>query len=330
MADTPAHLLQLAEPRNYNFRGLVYDSNLQAQAFGRFAKTEAVVPFLSRHGGTAIFDPRFAPFVPTSYTYESHILGQVGDLMLLETAATGKSRAMLDVGRRYHMIYVKCDPPASEQSFGTRATASEITATGDALFPTLIRKIELNCLAEPTNEAFIENARGYILADICARLYFMYWMVKHCPEDSHVTPEQLLVAQLNGGREIMSTFFEYLCRYLAATLRKLAKRFRTILPPQYSPPRWAVDEAQVAARWFGVGSPRYFESSTGHQARSLLREYWQVRESEDTLINDFLGEDETACARLINERNAMDLARSRGESPQTFIVNELGKAIDKF
>ena len=253
---------------------------------GRFSKPQAVIPFIRTPDSTVIFDPRFAPFVDQSsraegrhLTRESDALSTTGDFVMLETAATGKSRAILDTGRRKFMIYVKCESPATEELSAT-TSPREVAATGDRLFPAMITEVQ-KCTSESSNDAFIEKARGCILADICARWFFMNWILHHFPE---TTPEQFLVAQLAGGRLVMWSFYKELIKYPTTVLQQLPGVLSAIpLPRHVDQLIWALDEAQVAAAYFSSDTGRHFKSSDNKHARSLLSEYFRLLKREDVV-----------------------------------------------
>ena len=88
-------------------RGLKYSVAKQRELLGPFAPIQPVLPFIRTSNGY-FMDLRFAPFLDEPSTEESKELEELGHVSLLETSATGKTRAIFDLGRQQHVIYIRC------------------------------------------------------------------------------------------------------------------------------------------------------------------------------------------------------------------------------
>ena len=156
------------------------------------------------------------------------------------------------------------------------------SVTKDLVFPELVRAISVRCASanlpvgqtqlspQALHEARAEGDR-LILADICARLSFVVWLTQTF---QGLTAEQLLLAQLNGGRTRMVQAFEYLLTASVTSLNNLAFYCRNTLVYRWQQPiRVAIDEAQMAAPKFAGPDGFYFQHVEKKSPRGLLDEY---------------------------------------------------------
>ena len=262
----------------FKFRGIVLDETEQLRRLGQFSKAEAVIPFIRTEGENLYMDLRFAKFLESDFTAESIELLGKEHIKLLETSATGKTKAIFDMGRQKFMLYIRCEVPDREAYNRRQPQREEFISTKDLVFPEVIDLITSRCNTKTgmlTNEEAIEIADGFILADLVARLCFLLWSLKNFPK---VTPEQFLVAQLNEGQIILRRFFRILQTLHKDSLEAICRACQDKLDESKVIPIWAMDEAQVVMEKFATyESIMHFEHTAdenGHVSiRGLLYQY---------------------------------------------------------
>ena len=182
------------------------------------------------------------------------------------------------------MIYVACNArrEASEQGL-------EEAVTNDKVFPMLLDAVRENCedrFEGVKLEALQAEGQRLIMADIFARLSFLLWLYRQYEgEDNvrHIDADELLLTQLNGGRDWMVDAFISLRRAHRDTLDEPATNCATELgriisrqPGQGVQLHLAIDEAHVAAQHFNKTTGFHFRHLKRGGVRSILDEYVEL------------------------------------------------------
>lgn len=198
------------------FVGLVRDQQLQMNYFQELAVQDAVLPFVQTASGLYM-DLRFAPFTTEHALEESKHLEVAGHVSLLETSATGKSTAILDLGRREYLIYIRCTVPKED----FHPVPYEFSSLREQLFPAVVELIEDYCAHDRRLSTVTASsiARSLILADLCSRLCFLVWYVNR--SGSSGSAEKFLLAQLDSGQDVMMKLFRQLMHCTFDSLCKL-------------------------------------------------------------------------------------------------------------
>jgi hypothetical protein len=115
----------------------LYDKAKQSERFGPFSFRKAVIPFVQSR-----VDLRFVDAFNGKITPEAKALQAAkGNVIILGTSASGKTRTIFDVARRKFMIYVAClvnsDPQKDRAPW-------DVEATGDKVFTQLCASIRAN------------------------------------------------------------------------------------------------------------------------------------------------------------------------------------------
>jgi len=259
----------------------LFDKAAQKRLLGPFSPRTLTVPFFD---DAKTPDLRFASMVPgvEDTRYRTHegasLFSHDQNLLFRAISGGGKTSTILDAACIKPTIYVACNAKteANEQRLAE-------SVTNDKVFPELLEAIKQNCEKHYRKDKlpeFQEEGKRLIMADICARLSFLLWLVQ---SNQDITPEQILLAQLSGGRDIMVKAFKTLRAAHHQTLYALATycsdNLERTIKQQYGDDvqlNLAIDEAQVAAKYCNNDTGFHFEHHEKHIQRSILYEYVEL------------------------------------------------------
>jgi hypothetical protein len=243
----------------------LYDQAKQDERFGPFSSREAVIPFVKDR-----VDLRFADaFNGRKITPEAKALKQAtSNIIMLGTSASGKTRTIFDVARKDFMIYVACSLYSGPQE----KTPSDVETTRDKVFPRLCSSIraKVHSMWPDDRKGARAEADRLILADICSRLLFVARVFQEYPQ---ITPEEFLLLQLNGGQDIILSYWKAVSEEATTDIKAVLDEAFNILFPMKRM-RFAIDEAQIAAPLFSAKSDFHFlHEERIDEARGLLYKY---------------------------------------------------------
>lgn len=216
----------------------------QQRMLGPFWKRGAIAPGLSASDLSMVFlelpqdapEPTTEDGTPISAIIERNLQMQSGQdvITMVGRSGCGKTATMIRCARQHYLIYISC-------SNRVHQSGSEMVDTNYArMARDITQTYEQNFASQcTTRQEMIDRdanvkdmAQQRLRLDILCRLLFLRHLFLHNP---HVTPEQFLRAQVNGGAilvgELVTMAKKYSVQTVELMLWEVSRQVRACLKP---------------------------------------------------------------------------------------------------